>query len=83
MGHQFGSTQKIRDLGQVRRPVVDARVEDRTKDRVLTHVRVERVDQSQDALMPAKPFVECARHESAFPAGNTQGLSCVSKPRRG
>ena len=53
---------ELRDLRDVRGPVVDVRVENRTEHAVLPHVRVEVVQQLEEAVVPAQPFVKRVAH---------------------
>lgn len=53
---------ELRDLRDVRGPVGDVRVENRTEHPVLSHVRVEVVQQLEEAVVPAQPFVKRIAH---------------------
>ena len=49
---------EVRDLVEVRWPILDMRIEDRPEYRVLACVRVKRLDEFQDAVVAAEAVVE-------------------------
>ena len=68
---------EFRDVRQVRRPILNARIEDGTKHSVLPHIDIKRLDESEDSFVPAQAVVKFAgvvRHtEASNPSPLGQG----------
>src|SRR5262245_34373310 len=77
---------ELGDLLQVRRPVLNLRVEDRPQHRVLPDIGVKRPDELQNSFVPAQPLVERAtfiHHNKlfAFASASSSLLASLPPPR--
>ena len=79
---------EVCDLVQMRRPILDVRIEDRSEHRVLARIHVERLDEFQDAVVAAEAVVKGfvlahnnQRKRSSAPSIHADG--CWVMPMRG